>query len=321
MIALYNITIFERKYLPNHNSYLCKIVMYSIGVTLCINATISVLFSFERALAINYPLQVRNFKQNYGLACKIIALFLIILSFIAPSYNLFLLDIVNKGNKKHVCDVPSENDRLYFNMTIIFVLAILGLPFLIISLSNVSILMRISKRSNSLVLFQGGYKSETSNNELRRRVSKGSDIFNYYYTYNTSYPIEKETKNSRFSFFKCRAKLENPCLKNLSIFKLDKHIKITKMFISISASFVLLNLPYFISWCIYANFRIQNQHRYEDTKVKEEIKSLYKYVKLSEILNLLNYSLAGLLYFATGKFYRQHLFKIFTCSHKKYYSN
>jgi hypothetical protein len=83
----------------------------------------------------------------------------------------------------------------------------------------------------------------------------------------------------------------------------DKSSKLTRMLVAISLSFVLFHLPYFVSWCVFINFRINNLVPGQplSSHVIKQMVKLFSYVKMGEILNLFNYSISGFLYFATGK--------------------
>ena len=107
-----------------------------------------------------------------------------------------------------------------------------------------------------------------------------------------------------------RANYVGPSFRNASCKRgggRDKNMHITKMLIMISASFVLLNLPYFVAWCRYALFRIHNAKPFTREQATVLL-HLYNIVKLAEILNLFNYAITGILYFATGKIYRDNLY-------------
>lgn len=80
------------------------------------------------------------------------------------------------------------------------------------------------------------------------------------------------------------------------------------MLITISATFVLLHLPYLIAYSIHASFQLRKTKL--DPRIQSDLKDI---VKLTEILNILNYSIAGFLYFASGKVFREHLYAIFGC--------
>jgi hypothetical protein len=77
-----------------------------------------------------------------------------------------------------------------------------------------------------------------------------------------------------------------------------KNMSSTRMFITISASFVLLNLPYFVAWCRYAVYRLNRAKPYNRQEIKQMV-YLYDGVKITEILILFYYAFSSFLYFST----------------------
>ena len=147
------IQIFLKKvYFIDSNILICKLISYSISVTIFLNSAITVSFSLERALAINFPLKIRNLRENYRYLFKLIIIVVIFISFTFPVYNLFLTNLVEvNSNGKMRCDIPSRYESLYFNFTIVFVIKTLAIPFIIITLSNISILIAIERNKKNLL--------------------------------------------------------------------------------------------------------------------------------------------------------------------------
>lgn len=79
--------------LANRNIYSCRIITYIINVAICLNATVTVSFSIERALAINFPFATRDLRKNYKTFFKYLVIAIIIFSFLFPIYNLVLLEL------------------------------------------------------------------------------------------------------------------------------------------------------------------------------------------------------------------------------------
>ena len=147
------IQIFLKKvYFIDSNILICKLISYSISVSIFLNSAITVSFSLERALAINFPLKIRNLRENYRYLFKLIIIVVIFISFTFPVYNLFLTNLVEvNANGKMRCDIPSRYESLYFNFTIVFVIKTLAIPFIIITLSNISILIAIKRNKKNLL--------------------------------------------------------------------------------------------------------------------------------------------------------------------------
>jgi hypothetical protein len=264
------------------------------------------MFSMERAIAINFPLKMRNFRENYRKVFHLIIILIILFSFLYPTYNIYLADVVSRPltNETYItqCDIPENYGKIYFNLTIIFVIETLAFPFLLITVSNASILMAIYKNKQN---FNGDNAASSFKIKGSTKHTKKNESNNL-----TSQRLIQSQKSQ--ASFKSRTKFNNSC----RIGKGDKNAKLTRMLVAISLSFVLFHLPYFICWCVFVNFRLNNQMRPLPKDVLDQMIQLYKYLRLSEILNLFNYSITGLLYFATGKIYRQHLYSILNTIYK-----
>ena len=94
--------------------------------------------------------------------------------------------------------------------------------------------------------------------------------------------------------------------RNTSIRKISNDsAKVTHMLIVMSLSFAILNLHYFMTWCMF----------YYNVAIQDQTKSLYliAFINLSEIFYVLNYGIHFFLYCASGKQFR----KQFTITFKK----
>jgi hypothetical protein len=394
----------------NSNRYVCKLITYLINVSLFLNASIIASFSFERAVAVNFPLQTRHFRESHGFLFKSILALIFFLACIFPIYNLIINDIVEHPHFNK-CDVPAEFEQLYFNLTIVFVVETLAIPFVVITLSNITIIIAIYKNKNKLVengetifrmrrLYRREtttgtaisrdntlstsisnhktrpvFREEATNNSFKSVNSKSSMINGaFHQANNRSFSLRSESHRVEFdsceiqnSAKRCKNssyQLRTSCkhLRNSTpeivgnqsslirhgasnpkstLYKRRyENLRITKMFISITLSFVFLNLPYFISWSYYALNRIelkelhrmetsqpfylhsisttQNQNtsltilaiKTDKNQTLEKLAKAYNLIKLTELLNLFNYSFSSFLYFATGKIYREHLFSL-----------
>lgn len=296
-------------------------------------------------------------RGNHHCLFKIIFFCIILISFIFPIYNLVLLDLNSKPNSTVTnCDVPERFSKLYFRLTLLFVIKTLAIPFIVITISNISIVIAIYKNKKLLdkhkkdkqinssaqpsivelpLLKINGKNEEYAVVYRNTFVKKKWCIRDQHHDELTSHVLPKSISsfsnnsftqrnfkmNNLFASFNSSNKGSNHSgsliLKNESLSKLyaqnnlRKHLMVTKMLVPISSSFVLLQLPYFISWCFLAESRLN----YEDYKL-EKYKHLMNYynnvVRLTEILNLSYYSIASFLLFS-GKTYRKHLYALF-CS-------
>jgi hypothetical protein len=290
-------------------------------------------------------------RENHQCFFKIIFLFIILISFVFPVYNLIFLTLVTNIHNKTVCNVPSDKTRLYSKLTILFVVKTLAIPFFVITFSNVSIVLAIYNNRNILeknkkikqinmntinksvvklpllefklkdnefaVVYKKSFvkknwciKNDSNNNN--KPSNNTPSITNSFSNKNASL-----TKNNYFNWSKKDKSYNSTSqiIKNNESFNriYARHLMIAKMLVPISSSFVLLQLPYFITWCYYANNLLKSNGLLENPQNQQNIqKQIYYHsiLKLSEILNLLYYSLASLLLFS-GKMYRKHLYDLF----------
>lgn len=137
-------------FISNHSVFVCKSVQYFINVAICLNASITTSFSLERAFAIKFPYLSINLRENHDVQFKILILSLLLFSFLLPSYNLYFATIVDVEER---CSVMETYSKIYFYLTVLYVLFTLLLPFLIISFSNYTIIKEIVKVSVLNLLF------------------------------------------------------------------------------------------------------------------------------------------------------------------------
>jgi len=313
----------EKFYQINSNIFVCKAMSYLISVSILMNSSITVTFSVERALAINFPLKMRNIREKHRFLFKLIIVLLLTYCFVFPSYHLYLSDMIAHGNNQFQkkCDIPLNYESLYFKFTMMFVAQTLTFPFILITVSNLSILTAIERNRRSLL--KKRFPESVSDNDKIDKMPTHLELFNINTEFSNescslanNKSIHDSIKKKRF-IFRSRKNPNYTSSMNSSCKTggRDKNMHITKMLICISASFVLLNFPYFIAWCRYALFRVYNSKPFNEEQARE-IMQRYSIVKLAEILNLFNYAVTGLLYFATGKAYRQNLNAFFRCGSK-----
>jgi len=266
----------EAFYLINSNIFICKIMNYFYKVFLFINSSMTVIFSLERALAINFPIRMRSTKERRRSLLKIIFVLVIAYCFVYPTYYLYLLNIFTMHNGQQ-CRI--QNESLYFKLTILFVLQTLAIPFVLITISNISILVGVERH--------------------RRILIKRSLTFR-----------DPSLQITSFS----SASLPSSSLQRPNSFQRSavKKMRLTKILITISASFVLLRLPFFIAWCRFILFKFYITKPFNEEQ-RNELKRRNEMVDYTEILQLINYAVTGLLYFATGKSFRQNVLASLRC--------
>ena len=234
---------------------------YLISVSIFMNSSITVTFSLERALAINFPLKVRNIREKHRFLYKLAMAIIISYCFLFPIYHLYLSDMIKHGNNQFQkkCDIPLKYESLYFKFTMMFVIQTLAIPFILITVSNISILVAIERNKRSLL-----QKRFSENSPEIIKIDKRTRHLN---SINSEFSIESfslaanksihDSINKKRMIFRSRKNLKYANSLNSSFVTdrlscktggRDKNMHITKMLITISASFVLLNFPYLISW-------------------------------------------------------------------------
>jgi hypothetical protein len=213
-------------------------------------------------LAINWPLKVRNIREKHRFLYKFAMAIIISYCFLFPIYHLYLSDMIKHGNNQFQkkCDIPLKYESLYFKLTIAFVVQTLGLPFILITVSNISILAAIERNKRSLL-----QKRFPENSPEIIKIDKRTRHLN---SINSEFSIESfslaanksihDSINKKRMIFRSRKNLKYANSLNSSFVTdrlscktgggRDKNMHITKMLITISASFVLLNFPYLITW-------------------------------------------------------------------------
>lgn len=166
-----------------------------------------------------------------------------------------------KSNENNIyCDVQDSLERAYFFITLIYIGLIMFSPILIIFISN------------SLIIY---FSIETYKKNLS--IRDHTTLVSCQRSYKTFESTIKEKTNR----------------KNFSS-------KITRMLLLISFSYALLNLPYFITWCLFFV-------RKNDTVVKN---NFFAALQISEIFYILNYCIYFYINFASGSLFRHQLYFI-----------
>ena len=257
----------------NSNEYVCKIMNYFYKVFLFINSSMTVIFSLERALAINAPIKMRKLREKYRFLFNTLIAIVILYCFSYPIYYLFVTNI----SSTNFCVITQNYESVYMKLTIMLKIQTLALPFLLITVSNILILVGIERNRRNLhqKCFQNDLPTTSIKSNQSNQINGGS-------------------------------------ISNKSISS-DKKMRITKIFIAISVSFVLLRFPYFIAWCRFSIFKVSKSQQKINQDELRELRWLRIITGYTEILQLFDYAVTGLLYFAIGKSYRQNLHAVIRC--------
>jgi len=164
-------------------------------------------------------------------------------------------------------------------------------PILIILTSNIIIIASITKRrSDKMKKYISEKKRKSESQQEGQHVNL--KIMN--------------TKNICKSLVKRPYYVNMDQITNRVTIKANSQAMLTKMLVLISFCFVFLNLPYFISWCIfYYKDVLTNDNKYQINS--EKTNNLYSMLKIIEIFYLANYCINFYLYFASGSVFRNQL--------------
>jgi len=163
------------------------------------------------------------------------------------------------------------------------------LSYLIVSMSILAIVAKLKNRKNYI----SNNRSKTSLNSSRNQLQNCSLIEKF----ECNAPPLEPNNTRKIS--------EDSYNKRLGL--INNKMYDTKILSSISISFVLFNTPYFI-FMLYVfvyGMKLGDLNRFSvpDLFIKLKVQS---YIVLTEILQLLNFSVTGLLFFGSGQVFRFH---------------
>lgn len=314
----------------------CKLLPYFRYAFRLTNTMLTVCFSVERLLAVYCPLQMRTLDTKCAYFFKLSILF----SFIVPTYLLFLTELVPNseldntiyrklGIKKSfnfnsltplfgdfTCSMSKKNFSLMLKFHILLFLLIF-VCYIIIAISIFAIVLRLKNSNNFVFAFRSKATSNSavaaaaSNNENNNpkcsKCSGSGESAKELLEIKTQEMLHIENGINRAPSNSSFSSIELP-KKRIKLQLINHRIQNTKMLISISASYVLLNLPYFLVMLASMIFGIREENIVTVMDVAFRLK-VWSYVLITEIFQLVNFSVVGLLFFCSGKIFRHHALK------------
>lgn len=299
----------------------CKILTYLRYSSRILNALLTVGFSLERLVAVYKPFYMRSFDPK---SSSLFGNVSIALSFIIPIYSIFMIELVpstsesssgitNKFNLSRsvnfysvtpslgpfTCSASSNNSRTFFRVHFLVVLFVLLCNF-VVSVSILAIIAKLKHKRSSILLFfrtnvnvNGNKESMDLNKTEESLVEKGGVGEEL---------IEKSRQSSLMVRFNST---------NLN----NSRAHDTKLLGSISVSFLVFNTPYLIILLYTILFSIRNDfnssyYQYSTSNLVNILR-MQSYLTISEIFQLANFSITGLLLFCSGRIFRLHAFKWF----------
>lgn len=274
----------------------CKSLLYSKSCARFLNTVLTVGFSLERLVAVYKPLHVRSLDTKSFAFFKTI----LVASFFIPSYFVYFsvlvpndqvsTSIYNRYNLsrsinmysltpifgKSTCGIDQKTYPLFLKLHFIMFLIIL-LSYLFTSVSILAIVAKL-KTSRSFIF---SYRSRTPTSSVASQ--------------------QTEMRNDSFTVRMSRQ------VKNLGL--INYKIQDTKLLTSVSLGFVVFNTPYFLVMLFTMVFAIQN-YEANSSNLLMRIKVQFALV-ITEVIQLMNFSFTGLLFFCSGQIFRIHALNCF----------
>jgi hypothetical protein len=264
-------------------SLACRLGNYFRYVLRFISAYIVLSFTIQRLFLVYSPL---THKLRYKKTAWLSVGCLILISLLINYWVLYLFDLRNQNGILY-CDMKTHWRKEYFHITIIYISITLLIPSVIIVISNTIIIFKTYKKPKKpKIMFNLKSKTKNiinSNKKLARELmpSKKSSL-------------GLNSTKSYLSTNKIVAKISS---------KTNSAKKVTKVLLFISFSFVVLNLPYLITWLgFYYGIAFKNL---------DQIKKNYLFaaLQISEIFYILNYGLLFYLFSASGFIFKNRFVK------------
>ncbi len=276
----------------------CWAINYIRHISRLISANILVVLTVQRLIVVIKPFSVRlrTKKSAWNIVFAITCASICFCVWIP-----FLFKIQDNEQKSMYCGIDKNMTKLYRIINIVYVFLIMIGPMIIICVSN------------SLLIFKT-FRNNANRSKITNK-NKTSNINSNNNTSNTSNNNSSNTKQLvavKYNKNKSQIKKVRPYYLTMqqviSKAKINSKInskKITMMLVLITFSFVALNLPYLITWCLYFKFVYFNKFNNNTFLVNNN--NLLAMLKLSEIFFIINYSLKLYLYCAGGSNFRKQL--------------
>jgi len=278
----------------------CRLINYFRYVIRLISAYLIVSITIQRVHIIYSPFS-NSFKSTKS-AWYVVGS-IVILSLLLNLWVPFNLEIRqnDQNNSITYCDVRQDMDQIYFTLTVVYASIKMLLPILIIFASNLVIIINMicieCKKHQLRKNRKMGFKSKR---QFLRKYKRKRFLNGYHDLIvnqrNYLFHIEHEKALKPKPYFLTLDQVINRVAKKANNPKI-----LTKLIIFISLSYALLNLPYFIIWCLYY-FEEMNEMRPPDGENK-----WFFALKISEMFYLINYTINFYIYCLTGSVFRNQL--------------
>ena len=280
------------------------------------SAYIIVIFTIQRAVAINSPLFQKKIESKKS--AWLIVLFVFIIGIILNLWVPFMFSNQNEDHSNQYCDINKNNSNIlsYFIITIAYIILIILIPIVVIFVFNSLIIYRILKAEKKREgMVNKCFTSTDSNFLLKTNISQSKclrestallDSKTVYHKFRNEKLVECESVQTfRLSLNPERSNSENffSKLGFKTSSKTSDSQKITRMLLIMSMSYAILNIPYFISWCLFFNEMSFNKQGF--TILRKNY--YFGFINLTEIFYVSNYGIHFFIYCASGRRFRTQL--------------
>lgn len=277
--------------------FTCRSINYLRHVLRFISAYIIVAFTFQRLILVKSPLSTKLKSKK---SAWIIVFIIILISFLINFWVPFTFEVKHDIDSEY-CGIRSDLKAEYFFITNVYICLIIIIPVISVFISNLLIMYKTKiadkKRSNYR---QKKVKNSTALALLSMTLPSPAVKTGSSNQQHQHHDIRKRALMiNRFSF-KFKPMYQNSS--QVDIVSTNKTNKITTILILVSFSYAILNLPYFVTWCLFFNeFAIS--YDFQNPTIQNY---LFAAFQITEIFYVLNYGLHFYFYCMTGtKFWNQ----------------
>lgn len=276
----------------------CRFVNYLRYFLRFISAYVIIAFTVQRTFAIYSPFFQSKFESK-NLAWTIVKI-VVLIGFLINIWVPFVF------TRTEYCDVNNQTKDFYFTVTVAYITLTMLIPIIVIFSCNTLIMYYVLKASKER---EGLTNGSTVNNRKQTVLSNGSFKPNKedlsLMRSSSRIVSNNSTSHSHFTRSSKSESMSNIRNSRISRKSTDSN-KITRMLLLMSFSYAILNLPYFISWCLFFKIGI-GKDASQATKYYT-----FSATNLCEIFYILNYGIHFFIYCASGKKFRQLLKNAFT---------
>lgn len=297
----------------------CRLFSYLRYVLRFVSAYIIVVFTLQRLAIVSSPLKdkFKTKKSAWILVSVILAVSLLVNSWVP-----FFFELQHFDDTQVYCEIKEDLKYFYYMLTNVYIFIIVIIPIVCVFVSNSLIIFKtkkadINRKRIQMKKFKSIQNLKTDSKQQTTTylaavnhgakcslpLPLGSMISNSSVCQNlcgndSFVSFNKAARRDALSTSKFDFRLKPLYLSTSQItMKTKSNSLITKMLIIISFSYALLNLPYFITWCLFYK---EIKSEFPDPNSLSVQNYLFASVQISEILYMLNYGLHFYFYCISG---------------------